>query len=147
MNAKERYEIAAQVIEMMAEKGYTMQDFAQFVRELSEREEIGIRRRVTRVIQEIGIPAHIKGYYYLIDAICATVEDVTLVNGVTKKLHPMLAKKFETTETALRTNMQRAIERAWDSGNRETFHKYFGFNYMPNTIEFISTIADRFRYD
>lgn len=147
MNARERYEITAQVIEMMAEKGYTMQDFAQFARELGEREEIGVRRRVTQVMQEIGIPAHIKGYSYLIDAICATVEDVTLVNGVTTKLHPMLAKKFETTEVALRSNMQRAIERAWDSGNRETFKKYFGFNYMPNTSEFISMIADRFRYD
>lgn len=105
MNAKERYEVAAQVIERLAEKGYTMQDFSQFVRELGDREELvkenengeNLQQCVTRIICEIGVPAHIKGYQYLRCAICKAVEDSTVMSKITKTLYPTIAKEFDTT--------------------------------------------------
>ncbi len=113
--------------------------------------EAGIRdleRRVTAIIHDIGVPAHIKGYQYLREAIGLAVEDMEVINAVTKVLYPAVAKKFGTTASRVERAIRHAIEVAWDRGDLETLQKYFGYTVSnakgkPTNSEFIAMIADR----
>ena len=115
-------------------------------------EEISTRRvleaSVTAIIHEIGVPAHIKGYQYLREAIIMTVEDMDVINAVTKVLYPEVARKFGTTASRVERAIRHAIEVAWDRGDLETLQKYFGYTVSntkgkPTNSEFVAMIADR----
>ena len=102
---------------------------------------------VTEVIHEIGVPAHIKGYQYLREAIILTVNDMDIINAVTKVLYPTVAKKFGTTPSRVERAIRHAIEVAWDRGDLETLQKFFGYTVSnikgkPTNSEFIAMIAD-----
>ena len=107
-----------------------------------------LERRVTAIIHDIGVPAHIKGYQYLREAILLTVADMDIINAVTKVLYPTVAKKFGTTSSRVERAIRHAIEVAWDRGDLETLQKYFGYTVSnakgkPTNSEFIAMIADR----
>ena len=107
-----------------------------------------LKNMVTSVIHEIGVPAHIKGYQYLREAIMITVEDMDVINAVTKVLYPAVAKRFSTTPSRVERAIRHAIEVAWDRGDLETLQKYFGYTVSnakgkPTNSEFIAMIADR----
>ena len=103
---------------------------------------------VTSVIHEIGVPAHIKGYQYLREAIIIAVDDMDVINAVTKVLYPEVARRFDTTASRVERAIRHAIEVAWDRGDIETLQKYFGYTVSnaqgkPTNSEFIAMIADR----
>ena len=103
---------------------------------------------VTDVIHEIGVPAHIKGYKYLREAIILTVNDMDIINAVTKVLYPDVAKRFQTTPSRVERAIRHAIEVAWDRGDVEVLQKFFGYTVSnikgkPTNSEFIAMIADR----
>lgn len=107
-----------------------------------------LEANVTAIIHEIGVPAHIKGYQYLREAIIMTVEDMDVINAVTKVLYPEVARKFGTTASRVERAIRHAIEVAWDRGDLDTLQKYFGFTVSnskgkPTNSEFIAMIADR----
>ena len=107
-----------------------------------------LERQVTAIIHEIGVPAHIKGYQYLREAIILAVEDMEVINAVTKVLYPAVAKKYGTTASRVERAIRHAIEVAWDRGDLETLQKYFGYTVSnakgkPTNSEFIAMIADR----
>ena len=114
---------------------------------LSARES-NLETTVTGIIHEIGVPAHIKGYQYLREAIIIAVEDMEVINAVTKILYPEVAKRFGTTASRVERAIRHAIEVAWDRGDLETLQKYFGYTVSnakgkPTNSEFIAMIADR----
>ncbi len=103
---------------------------------------------VTSIIHEIGVPAHIKGYQYLREAIMLAVEDMEIINAVTKILYPEVAKRFATTPSRVERAIRHAIEVAWDRGDLETLQRFFGYTVnsakgKPTNSEFIAMIADR----
>ena len=113
-----------------------------------ERAEQDLERQVTGIIHEIGVPAHIKGYQYLREAIRLAVEDMEVINAVTKVLYPTVAKRFGTTASRVERAIRHAIEVAWDRGDLETLQKYFGYTVSnakgkPTNSEFIALIADK----
>ena len=107
-----------------------------------------LEREVTAIIHDIGVPAHIKGYQYLREAIIYTVNDMDAINAVTKVLYPAVARKFGTTASRVERAIRHAIEVAWDRGDLETLQKYFGYTVnsakgKPTNSEFVAMIADR----
>ena len=107
-----------------------------------------LRNTVTSVIHEIGVPAHIKGYQYLREAIIIAVNNMEVINAVTKVLYPAVAKRFGTTPSRVERAIRHAFEVAWDRGDLETLQKYFGYTVSntkgkPTNSEFIAMIADR----
>ncbi len=105
---------------------------------------------VTEVIHQLGVPAHIKGYYYLRDAIMASLENRELLESVTKMLYPTVAKKFSTTSSRVERAIRHAIEIAWDRGNVDVLNSFFGYTVntgkgKPTNSEFISLITDKLR--
>ncbi len=103
---------------------------------------------VTGIIHEIGVPAHIKGYQYLREAILIAAKDMDVINGVTKVLYPEVAKRYGTTASRVERAIRHAIEVAWDRGDLETLQKYFGYTVSntkgkPTNSEFIAMIADQ----
>ena len=109
---------------------------------------LSMESRVTAIIHEVGVPAHIKGYQYLREAICIAVNDMDVINAVTKVLYPAVAKRFGTTSSRVERAIRHAIEVAWDRGDLETLQKYFGYTVngakgKPTNSEFIALIADR----
>lgn len=115
-----------------------------------EDRELALEIRVTEVIHQIGVPAHIKGYQYLRDSIMMAVHDMEAVGAITKILYPSIAKKYHTTSSRVERAIRHAIEVAWDRGDLETLQSYFGYTVSgikgkPTNSEFISMIADRLR--
>lgn len=109
-----------------------------------------IEAQVTRIIHQIGVPAHIKGYQYLRTAILLTVKDSDVINSVTKVLYPSVAKKYQTTTSRVERAIRHAIEVAWDRGDVDTLNSYFGYTIQnnrgkPTNSEFIAMIADNLR--
>ncbi len=103
--------------------------------------------RVTNMLHEIGIPAHIKGYHYLRDAIMMAVEDMDVLNAITKVLYPTVAKKYQTTSSRVERAIRHAIEVAWSRGKLDTLDELFGYTVSngkgkPTNSEFIALIAD-----
>lgn len=112
--------------------------------------DLDIEMRVTNIIHEIGVPAHIKGYQYLREAIIMTVKDMETINAITKVLYPTVAKKYKTTSSRVERAIRHAIEVAWDRGDIEVLNNFFGYTVSnskgkPTNSEFISMIADRIR--
>lgn len=107
---------------------------------------------VTRVIHEIGVPAHVKGYQYLRDAIMLVVEEINYLGAVTKELYPAIAQKYDTTPSRVERAIRHAIELAWDRGDVDRINKVFGYTVSgekgkPTNSEFIAIIADRLRLE
>ena len=116
----------------------------------NEGEAPDIEAQVTRIIHQIGVPAHIKGYQYLRTAILLTVKDSDIINSVTKILYPSVAKKYQTTTSRVERAIRHAIEVAWDRGDVDTLNSYFGYTIQnnrgkPTNSEFIAMIADNLR--
>lgn len=107
-----------------------------------------IEAMVTNIIHEIGVPAHIKGYQYLREAIIVAVEDMDVINAITKVLYPQVAKTFQTTPSRVERAIRHAIEVAWDRGDLDTLQRFFGYTVSntkgkPTNSEFIALIADK----
>ncbi|OPY56326.1 MAG: Stage 0 sporulation protein A [Pelotomaculum sp. PtaU1.Bin035] len=107
---------------------------------------------VTNIIHEMGVPAHIKGYHYLRDAILMVINEVNLLGAITKELYPMIAIKFQTTPSRVERAIRHAIELAWDRGNIELMTKFFGYTInlergKPTNSEFIAMVADKLRIE
>ncbi|MBE7003422.1 MAG: sporulation transcription factor Spo0A [Ruminococcaceae bacterium] len=111
-----------------------------------------LQRQVTSVIHEVGVPAHIKGYQYVREAIIIAVQDMEVINAVTKVLYPEVARRFSTTPSRVERAVRHAIEVAWDRGDLETLQRYFGYTVSntkgkPTNSEFIAMIADKIRLE
>lgn len=105
---------------------------------------------VTEILHQIGVPAHIKGYSYLRSAIIMTINDVEIINSVTKVLYPAVAKMYATTASRVERAIRHAIEVAWDRGDLEVLDSFFGYTVQnsrgkPTNSEFIAMIADNLR--
>ena len=109
-----------------------------------------LEAQVTKIIHQIGVPAHIKGYQYLRTAILLTINDGEIINSVTKILYPTVAKQYQTTTSRVERAIRHAIEVAWDRGDIDTLNSYFGYTIQtnrgkPTNSEFIAMIADNLR--
>jgi two-component system response regulator (stage 0 sporulation protein A) len=118
--------------------------------EYKRNEPMDLENEITNIIHEIGIPAHIKGYMYLREAITMVVNNMELLSAVTKELYPNIAKKFNTTSSRVERAIRHAIEVAWGRGQVETINKIFGYTYSngkgkPTNSEFIAMVADKLR--
>ena len=116
--------------------------------EKKEKVEHDLEQDVTDMIHEIGVPAHIKGYQYLREAIMMSVEDIDMLNSITKILYPTIAKKYQTTPSRVERAIRHAIEVAWSRGRMETLDALFSYTVntgkgKPTNSEFIALIADR----
>ena len=110
--------------------------------------QTNIETMVTNIIHEIGVPAHIKGYQYLREAIIIAIEDMDVINAITKVLYPQVAKTFQTTPSRVERAIRHAIEVAWDRGDLDTLQRFFGYTVSntkgkPTNSEFIALIADK----
>ena len=113
-----------------------------------KQQEINVEAMVTSIIHEIGVPAHIKGYQYLREAIIIAVSDMEVINAITKVLYPQVARTFSTTPSRVERAIRHAIEVAWDRGDLETLQRFFGYTVSntkgkPTNSEFIALIADK----
>ncbi len=117
----------------------------------ASKEEI-LEIKVTNIIHEIGVPAHIKGYQYLRDGIMMVVDNIEIINQITKQLYPDLAKKYKTTPSRVERAIRHAIEVAWNRGQIDIVENIFGYTVnsnkgKPTNSEFIAMIADKLRLD
>lgn len=115
-----------------------------------EVKDFDLEKDVTEMIHEIGVPAHIKGYQYLREAIMMAVQDCEMLGSVTKILYPTIAKHYQTTPSRVERAIRHAIEVAWSRGKMETLEAMFGYTInagkgKPTNSEFIALIADRLR--
>lgn len=121
------------------------------IRSMQEPER-NLESDVTNIIHEIGVPAHIKGYQYLRDAIMMSVEDMEMLNSITKILYPTIAKKYQTTPSRVERAIRHAIEVAWSRGKMDTIDALFGYTInmgkgKPTNSEFVALIADKIRIE
>lgn len=153
MNANKEFQI---MITVPGENEPSEENTSRFVIEPSVmtkkqvKPEHDLEQDVTDMIHEIGVPAHIKGYQYLREAIMMAVEDIDMLNSITKVLYPTIAKKFQTTPSRVERAIRHAIEVAWSRGRMETLDALFGYTVntgkgKPTNSEFIALIADRIR--
>ena len=115
-------------------------------------QELGMERRVTDIMLEMGIPVHLNGFRYLRKSILMCMEDMELVSSVTKLLYPEVAKRFKTTDQKVERAIRNAIEVSWERGNEETIRELFGYSFMdgkqrPTNSEYIAGIADMIMLD
>lgn len=153
MNANKEFQI---MITVPGEDTAPEENISRFVIEPAKngkqnlKAEHDLEQDVTDMIHEIGVPAHIKGYQYLREAIMMAVEDIDMLNSITKVLYPTIAKKFQTTPSRVERAIRHAIEVAWSRGRMETLDALFGYTVntgkgKPTNSEFIALIADRIR--
>ncbi|MBE6862271.1 MAG: sporulation transcription factor Spo0A [Ruminococcus sp.] len=105
---------------------------------------------VTNIIHRLGVPAHVKGYYYLRTAILKAVDDIQLIDSVTKRLYPLVAEAYETTASRVERAIRHAIDIAWSRGNSEMLNMFFGcsvdtYRGKPTNSEFIALVTDKLR--
>jgi len=118
----------------------------------SEKKEENLEALVTNVIHEVGVPAHIKGYQYLREAIIMVVNDIDVINQITKSLYPKIANKFNTTPSRVERAIRHAIEVAWGRGQQDVVENIFGYTISaakgkPTNSEFIAMISDKLRLE
>ncbi len=149
------FEALVNRIEMFASKAdMSMTELAaqNELRVISKPTPPDIEMMVTNVIHEIGIPAHIKGYQYLRNSIIMVVEDLDIINSITKELYPTVAENFGTTPSRVERAIRHAIEVAWDRGDPDVLNSFFGYTIAnakgkPTNSEFIAMIADKLRLE
>lgn len=127
------------------------QQYIDISKEDSKKEE-NLEALVTNIIHEVGVPAHIKGYQYLREAIMMVVNDIDVINQITKSLYPKIAFKFNTTPSRVERAIRHAIEVAWGRGQQEAVENIFGYTISaakgkPTNSEFIAMIADKLRLE
>lgn len=120
--------------------------------EIGLMEDVKLEQYITRIMLDIGVPAHLKGYHYLRDAIMISGKDMQAVSSVTKLLYPTVAKRFKTTDQKVERAIRNAIEVSWERGNESTFEDLFGYSSTtgknrPTNSEYIARIADKVRLD
>lgn len=120
------------------------------IRHINEVRGDSMEVRVTEILHQIGVPAHIKGYHYLRKSILMSVETPEIINAVTKQLYPSVAKMFDTTSSRVERAIRHAIEVAWDRGDVDVLNSYFGYTIhngrgKPTNSEFIAMISDKLR--
>ena len=120
--------------------------------DIANMNEVDLERYVTRIMLDMGIPAHLKGYHYLREAIILSGKDMEAVSSVTKLLYPTVAKRFKTTDQKVDRAIRTAIEVSWTRGNVDTFEELFGYSVgtgkgRPTNSEYIARIADKIRLD
>ena len=120
--------------------------------EITTVKDCELERYITDIMLDIGVPAHLKGYHYLRDAILLSEKDMEVVSSVTKLLYPTIAKRFKTTDQKVERAIRNAIEVSWERGNYDTFEKMFGYSaasgkMRPTNSEYIARIADKIRLD
>ncbi len=120
------------------------------ITDIREKLEVDLEAKVTGIIHEVGVPAHIKGYQYLREAIIMTVNNMDLINSITKQLYPTVAKRYNTTPSRVERAIRHAIEVAWDRGDTDVLNSFFGYTIAsgkgkPTNSEFIAMIADKLR--
>lgn len=120
--------------------------------DIANMNEVDLERYVTRIMLDMGIPAHLKGYHYLREAIILSGKDMEAVSSVTKLLYPTVAKRFKTTDQKVERAIRNAIEVSWTRGNVDTFEELFGYSVgtgkgRPTNSEYIARIADKVRLD
>lgn len=118
----------------------------------SSQTERDLETRITKIIQEIGVPAHIKGYLYLRESITMVIGNMDFLGAITKELYPSVAEKFNTTPSRVERAIRHAIEVAWNRGKIDTIDKIFGYTVnnnkgKPTNSEFIALIADKIRLE
>ena len=114
--------------------------------------EYDIQKDVTKIIRDLGIPAHIKGYQYIREGIIMAIHDVNMMNYITKLLYPTIAQKYKTTSSSVERAIRHAIEVAWSRGKIELLEEMFGYTISagkgkPTNSEFIALIADKLRLE
>ncbi|MGN0402924.1 MAG: sporulation initiation factor Spo0A C-terminal domain-containing protein [Acetatifactor sp.] len=145
MNGDKEFQIMITVPSVKKEDTQTV------VRATASKEVVrDLEQDVTDMIHEIGVPAHIKGYQYLREAIMMSVEDSGMISSITKILYPTIAKRFQTTPSRVERAIRHAIEVAWSRGRMETLDSLFGYTIdtgkgKPTNSEFIALIADKIR--
>ena len=120
--------------------------------EINAVKDCELERYITEIMLDIWVPAHLRGYHYLRDAILLSGRDMEVVSSVTKLLYPTIAKRFKTTDQKVERAIRNAIEVSWTRGNTETFEKMFGYSASsgrtrPTNSEYIARIADKLRLD
>ena len=120
--------------------------------EIMEVSDCELERYITDIMLDIGVPAHLKGYFYLRDAILLSGKDMSVVGSVTKLLYPTIAKRFHTTDQKVERAIRNVIEVSWTRGNTNTFQEMFGYSPLtgrsrPTNSEYIARIADKVRLD
>ena len=125
---------------------------AQYVQINNKNDKENLEALVTNVIHEVGVPAHIKGYQYLREAIIMVVNNINIINQITKELYPEIAYKFKTTPSRVERAIRHAIEVAWGRGDQRTVESIFGYTVnaqkgKPTNSEFIAMIADKLRLE
>lgn len=111
-----------------------------------------LETNITMYIQQLGVPAHIKGYQYIRDAITMVIEDMDAINSITKILYPTVARHYNTTASRVERAIRHAIEVAWDRGNPDVLNDFFGYTILsskgkPTNSEFIAMVADKIRLE
>lgn len=124
----------------------------EFNMEISAVKDCELERYITDIMLDIGVPANLRGYHYIRDAILLSGRDVEMVSSVTKLLYPVIAKRFKTTDQKVERAIRNAIEVSWNRGNKKTFEKMFGYSVLngrgrPTNSEYIARIADKVRLD
>lgn len=120
--------------------------------EITAIKDCELERYITEIMLDVGVPAHLKGYHYLRDAILLTGKNMEVVTSVTKLLYPTIARRFKTTDQKVERAIRNAIEVSWYRGNVETLEKMFGYSVSsgrtrPTNSEYIARIADKVRLD
>ncbi len=120
--------------------------------EINSVKDCELERYITEIMLDIGVPAHLKGYHYLRDAILLSGRNMEVVRSVTKLLYPTIARRFRTTDQKVERAIRNAIEVSWARGNVQTFEKMFGYSALsgrtrPTNSEYIARIADKVRLD
>lgn len=125
---------------------------SQYIYVKNENDKDNLEALVTNIIHEVGVPAHIKGYQYLREAIIMVVNNINIINQITKQLYPEIAFKYNTTPSRVERAIRHAIEVAWGRGDQKTVESIFGYTVSadkgkPTNSEFIAMIADKLRLE
>ena len=137
-------------MQTVAVKSNTRHMKGEFIMDIAAVKDFELERYITEIMLDIGVPAHLKGYHYLRDAILLSGRDMEVVSSVTKLLYPTIAKRFKTTDQKVERAIRNAIEVSWTRGNVETFERLFGYSVQsgknrPTNSEYIARIADKIR--
>ncbi|MGN0551529.1 MAG: sporulation transcription factor Spo0A [Acutalibacteraceae bacterium] len=143
--------LAESIINLLSsEENNSRDNISRFVPASKPQSSGSMKIKITEILHQIGVPAHIKGYHYLRDSIMMSIEKPEIINAVTKQLYPSVAKKYETTSSRVERAIRHAIEVAWDRGDVDVLNSYFGYTIhngrgKPTNSEFIAMISDKLR--
>ncbi|HMA59471.1 MAG TPA: sporulation transcription factor Spo0A [Halanaerobiales bacterium] len=134
------------------DQDYTLSNYESSLAEQlnSDENEVNMNLEITGLLDEFGVPANIRGYMYLRNAIYLSITDLELVNSITKQLYPKIAENFSTVASRVERAIRHAIKVAWERGNRDKISEYFGYSISetigrPTNAQFIAKVADDFR--